>query len=220
MKKIILFDLDGTVMNTKEGITKCAAYALGKYDIKVENVDSLDFFVGPPLHTTFRDVYGMDDEKSFKATEFYRERYKDIGIFECEPYEGIHKVLKELQEKGYLMGIATSKAELFAERIIERFDLKKYFTHITGSLMDNTRSDKIEVIEEAFKRFEVGSKYTKEEVVMVGDRLFDIIGAKKAGIDSVGVRYGFAKGDELEQAGADCVVNTPEEIIKAITEME
>lgn len=217
MKKIVLFDLDGTLMNTKEGITKCAAYALEHYDIQ-ENPEKLDFFIGPPLHLSFQEFYGFDEEKAAEATKLYRERYKDIGIFECEPYPGILESVKELWEKGFHLGVATSKPEIFAVRILEKFQLAPYFEFITGSLLDNSRTDKQEVIEEAFNRFGVGSEYEKRDVIMVGDRKHDIEGAKKAGIRSVGVRFGFAKEDELEQAGADYLAEQPEDIVKIIEE--
>ena len=220
MKKIILFDLDGTVMNTKEGITKCAAYALKHYGIIVEDLDSLDFFIGPPLHTTFQDIYGFDEKKAEEATSLYRERYRDFGVYECEPYPGITEVLQTLYERGYKMGIATSKPEVFAVQILEKFQIAKYFTYIIGSLMDNSRSDKKEVIEEAFAQFGVDNIYTRDEVIMVGDRKHDIIGAKKMGIEAVGVRFGFAKGNELEEAGADYIADKPEDIVRIIKELE
>lgn len=219
-KKIILFDLDGTVMNTKEGITRCAAYALEHYGITVENLDSLEFFIGPPLHVSFHDFYGFDEKKAAEATALYRERYKDIGIFECEPYSGIKEALKSLYDRGYKIGIATSKPEVFAKRILEKFEIDQYFTFVTGSLLDNSRTDKKEVIEEAFARFGVGETYTREEVLMVGDRKHDIIGAKQAGIESVGVKYGFAKENELEEAGADYIADTAEDIVRIVTELE
>lgn len=220
MKKLILFDLDGTLMNTKEGITKCAAYALEKYGITVENPDTLDFFIGPPLHLSFQQFYGMGEEQAEEAVRWYRERYKDIGIFECEAYSGVLEVLQELKADGCSMGVATSKPEIFAERIVEKFGMAPYFEHITGSLLDNSRSDKKEVIEEAFRRFGVGTAIRKEDVIMVGDRKHDIQGAKKMGILSVGVKYGFAKGDELEQAGADYIAELPQDLIGIIKEWE
>lgn len=218
MKKLILFDLDGTLMNTKEGITRCAAYALEAYGIH-EDPDNLEFFIGPPLHESFRKFYGFDEEKAVEAAAKYRERYKDIGVYECEPYPGIHDMLRTLCETGHVLGVATSKPEIFAEKIIERFGMKEYFTHIIGSLLDNSRSNKAEVIMEAFRRFGVGEGDSKDEILMVGDREHDIIGAQKCGIASMGVRYGFAKGDELEAAGADWIVDTVEEIAKKILDI-
>ncbi len=216
MKKVILFDLDGTIMNTKEGITKCVAYALDYYGIHVDNPDSLDFFIGPPLHRSFQDFYGFDSEKAAQAAAKYRERYKEIGVYECEPYPGMIDCIRQLSERGYVLGVATSKPEVFAIKIMEKYNLMQYFTTVTGSLLDNTRSDKKEVIEEAFKRLKIGEKYSKEEVLMVGDRKHDIIGAKEMGIESMGVRFGFAKGNELEDTGANYIVNSADEIFEQI----
>lgn len=220
MKKIILFDLDGTVMNTKEGITKCAAYALKHYGIIVENLDTLDFFIGPPLHKSFQDFYGFDEKKAAEAALLYRERYKDIGVYECEPYKDIKEVLNSLCGRGYKLGIATSKPEIYAKKIVEKFELAQYFTFVTGSLLDNSRSEKREVIEEIFAQFGVGSIYEKSDVIMVGDRKHDIIGAKQTGIEAIGVKYGFAKGNELEDAGADYIADTPKDIVRIIKELE
>ena len=220
MEKLILFDLDGTLMNTKEGITKCAAYALKKYGIVVEDTDTLDFFIGPPLHLSFQQFYGFGEKQAEEAVRWYRERYQEIGIFECEAYTGVIEVLQQLKTAGFSMGVATSKPEVFAERIVEKFGMACYFEHVAGSLLDNSRSDKKEVLEEAFRRFEVGRKFQKEDVIMVGDRKHDIIGAKKMGILSVGVTYGFAKGDELEQAGADYIAERPQDLIEIIKDWE
>lgn len=220
MKKVILFDLDGTLMNTKEGITKCAAYALKHYGINVEDLDSLDFFIGPPLHKSFEEFYGFDEKKAAEAASLYRERYKDIGVYECEPYAGIEEVLKCLYETGYKLAVATSKPEVFAKQIMEKFQLTRYFTAIVGSLLDNSRSAKQEVIEEAFTQLGVGTVYEKSEVLMIGDRKHDIIGAKQAGIEALGVKYGFAKGNELFDAGADYIAEQPEDIVRIVRELE
>lgn len=219
MKKVILFDLDGTIMNTKEGITKCAAYALEFYGIPVANPDSLEFFIGPPLHKSFQEFYGFDEEKAVAAAAKYRERYKDIGVFECEPYPGMEACLRQLHEDGYKLGVATSKPEVFAIKIMEKFGLAPYFTAITGSLLDNTRSDKKEVLEEAFARMGIGKTYALDEVLMVGDRKHDIIGAKAVGIESMGVKFGFAKGTELEDAGAEYIADTAEDVVAQIVKM-
>jgi len=220
MKKVILFDLDGTIMNTKEGITKCAAHALKHYGIYVEDLDSLDFFIGPPLHKSFEEFYGFDEKKAAEATALYRERYRDIGVYKCKPYTGIEEALKCLCESGYRLAIATSKPEVFAKQIMERFQLAKYFVSVIGSLLDNSRSAKKEVIEEAFAQLEVGTVYEKSEILMVGDRKHDIIGAKQTGIEALGVKYGFARENELEDAGADYIAEQPEDIVRIVKELE
>lgn len=210
MKDIILFDLDGTLFNTKSGIVNCVQYALNYYGIYEKNPDNLEKFIGPPLHKSFSVFYGFDEEKSIEATAKYRERYKDTGIFECELYDGIEELLKKLKENGKILGVATSKPEIFAERILEQFGVMKYFSKITGSLLDNTRSDKAEVIMVALER--LGAAECTERVIMVGDREHDIIGAKANGLASIGVEWGFAKENEFQNAGADYIVDTVEEL--------
>ncbi len=214
MKDILLFDLDGTLFNTKPGIVNCVQYALDFYGIHEDNPDSLEKFIGPPLHQSFHMFYDFDEQKSVEAAAKYRERYKDKGIFECAPYEGIEDMLAALKSKGKTLGIATSKPEVFAERILDKFGFSKYFTRITGSLLDNSRSNKTEVINEELIR--LNAVDCKERVIMIGDREHDILGAREAGIESIGVYYGFAKKGELEAAGADYVVHTTDELGKLL----
>lgn len=210
MKEIILFDLDGTLFNTKQGIVKCVQYALSYYGIEEENIDSLEKFIGPPLHKSFQMFYGFSEEKGVEAAAKYRERYREEGVFECSPYEGLEEMLKTLKDAGKRLGIATSKPEIFANQILEKFGVAQYFEYVTGSLLDNTRSKKTEVIIEALNRFNATDELDK--VIMVGDREHDIIGAKETKLQSVGVKYGFAKGDELMEAGADYIVEEVEEL--------
>lgn len=217
MKDILLFDLDGTLFNTKEGIVNCVIYALDYYGIKEENVESLDKFIGPPLHKSFQMFYGFSEEKGIEAAAKYRERYKDKGIFECTPYDGIEKMLKTLKDSGKRLGVATSKPEVFAVRIMEKFGIADYFEHITGSLLDNSRSSKTEVILEALRRFNAESE--TQNVVMIGDREHDILGAKETNMQSVGVEYGFAKTNELKEAGADYIVNNVDELTKLLSSL-
>lgn len=210
MKEIILFDLDGTLFNTKQGIVKCVQYALSYYGIEEENIDSLEKFIGPPLHKSFQMFYGFSEEKGVEAAAKYRERYREEGVFECSPYEGLEEMLKTLKDAGKRLGIATSKPEIFANQILEKFGVAQYFEYVTGSLLDNTRSKKTEVIIEALNRFNATDELDK--VIMVGDREHDIIGAKETKLQSVGVKYGFAEGDELMEAGADYIVEEVEEL--------
>ncbi len=210
MKDILLFDLDGTLFNTKPGIVNCVQYALADYGIFEDNPDNLEKFIGPPLHQSFQMFYGFDEEKSAQAVSKYRERYKEEGIYECAPYDGIKELLKDLREKGKILGVATSKPEIFAKRILDKFEFSQYFTQITGSHLDNTRSKKTEVIEEALSC--LGASNKREHVLMIGDREHDIIGAKEAQLSSVGVYYGFAKAGELEAAGAEHIVRTVPEL--------
>ena len=214
MKDILLFDLDGTLFNTKPGIVNCVQYALAFYGIHEDNPDTLEKFIGPPLHKSFQMFYGFDEKKSSEAAAKYRERYKDEGIFECTPYEGIEDMLCDLKSKGKTLGVATSKPEIFALRILKKFKLDTYFTRVTGSLLDNTRSLKTDVIEEELSRLNASDK--RDRVLMIGDREHDISGARETKLSSVGVYYGFAKEGELEAAGADYIVQTVNELHKLL----
>ena len=141
-------------------------------------------------------------------------------MYECEPYTGIEEVLRYLFESGYQLAVATSKPEVFAKQIMKKFRFSKYFVTVVGSLLDNSRSSKREVIEEVFTQLQVGTVYKKSEVLMVGDRKHDIIGAKQAEIETLGVKYGFARENELEEAGADYIAEQPQDIIRVIEELE
>lgn len=211
MKKydVILFDLDGTLTDSSPGIINSIVYALKKYNISVENTDDLRKFLGPPLHESFRDFYGFDDEKSMEAVGFYREYFSTKGLLENEVYSGIREMLEDLKENGKRLILATSKPQPFTDRIMEHFDLAKYFEFIAGSNMDGTRSKKAEVIAYALESCGIMGK---SNVVMVGDREHDIIGATTVGIDSIGVEYGYGDYDELSDAGATYIVKTVEEL--------
>lgn len=211
MKKydVILFDLDGTLTDSSPGIMNSIVYALKKYNISVENTDDLRRFLGPPLHESFRDFYGFDDEKSMEAVGFYREYFSTKGLLENEVYSGIREMLEDLKDNGKRLILATSKPQPFTDRIMEHFDLANYFEFIAGSNMDGTRSKKAEVIAYALESCGITGK---SNVVMVGDREHDIIGAKTVGIDSVGVEYGYGDYDELSGAGATYIVKTVEEL--------
>lgn len=211
MKKydVILFDLDGTLTDSSPGIMNSIVYALKKCNISVENTDDLRKFLGPPLHESFRDFYGFDDEKSMEAVGFYREYFSTKGLLENEVYSGIRELLEDLKDNGKRLILATSKPQPFTDRIMAHFDLAKYFEFIAGSNMDGTRSKKAEVIAYALESCGIMGK---SNVVMVGDREHDIIGAKTVGIDSIGVEYGYGDYDELSVAGATYIVKTVEEL--------
>ena len=215
MIKYLLFDLDGTITDPKEGITKCVQYALSKFDIE-ENCDNLLSFIGPPLTDSFIDFYGFDKQKAELAIKYYRERYAKIGLFENSAIDGIHEVLEKLKEYGYTLAVATSKPTCFAISICEKYDFSKYFDIIMGSELDGTRTKKSEIIYEVLKQLNA----KPEEVVMIGDRKYDIIGAKEVGTASIGVRFGYAEDGELEKAGADFIVGTPNELLTCILEMK
>ena len=215
MIKYLLFDLDGTITDPKEGITKCVQYALSKFDIE-EECDNLLSFIGPPLTDSFIDFYGFDKQKAELAIKYYRECYAKIGLFENSAIDGIHEVLEKLKNSGYTLAVATSKPTCFAISICEKYDFSKYFDIIMGSELDGTRTKKSEIIYEVLKQLNA----KPEEVVMIGDRKYDIIGAKEVGTASIGVRFGYAEDGELEKAGADFIVGTPNELLTCILEMK
>ena len=208
MFKYILFDLDGTLTDPKVGITTCAQYALASVGIDEPDLDKLEPFIGPPLHESFMQFYGFDKDMAMKLVEKYRERFNHIGIFENEIYPGIPKMLQTLKEKGCKISIASSKPTVLVERILVHFDIKQYFDSVVGSNLDGSRTKKEEVVEEALHQLAC----VKEETALVGDRKFDIEGAKAFGLTSIGVSFGYAAENELEEAGADYIVDSVEEL--------
>lgn len=211
MFDVILFDLDGTLTNPEEGITRCVNYALEKMGFGVRPQSELRCFIGPPLVEQFMEFCGYTKAQAELAVEKYRERYRDIGIFENRVYPGIAAMLEKLQKQGMRLALATSKPEIFARRILDAYEIFPYFAAVVGSELDGTRTDKAEVIVEALRRLEIPEE-EKPRVLMVGDRLHDVVGAKRCGIASLGVRFGFAQPGELEDAGADWIVDTVEDL--------
>lgn len=213
--KYILFDLDGTLTDPVIGITKSVAHALKRMkNIEVEPVE-LTNFIGPPLLDSFMEFYGFTENEANHAIECYREYFKDEGIFENEIYDGIKDLLDELKTTGTIMAVATSKPTVFAERIIDYFALNHYFKVVLGSHLDGGRTKKSEVIEAVIEALGIQDL---KEVVMVGDRKHDIMGAKQMGIDSIGVEYGYGSYEELERAGAVFVVGDVSELRKLLLE--
>lgn len=208
-------DLDGTITDPKEGITKSVAYALNHYGIKVENLDTLEKFIGPPLSDSFQEFYGFDREKSLEAVEKYREYFKDKGIFENRLYPGMEHLLQIITEQGGKLVLATSKPEIFAKRILEYFHIAEYFTFAAGSTLDTTRNKKADVIRYALDSLGI----EPEDAVMVGDRKHDVIGAKENGMECIGVLFGYGDREELEAAGADRIVETVEDLEKEMMEL-
>ena len=209
----VLFDLDGTLTDPGEGITKSVEYALKKFDIITQDRCELYKFIGPPLKDSFMKYYGFSEEKAEQAIAYYREYFRDIGIFENEVYEGVEDMLRTLHNNGKRLVLATSKPEEFAIRILEHFGLKKYFAVAAGASMDSSRSKKGDVIAYAISLCE---DFNKDTAVMIGDREHDIIGAKENGLKSIGVLYGYGDENELKTAGADYIVSSPTDILNLI----
>lgn len=211
MKKYntVLFDLDGTLTDSSPGIINSIIYAMKKFGVTIENTAPLRRFLGPPLQDSFMDVFGFDREKAMKAVEYYREYFTVKGIEENSVYEGIEDVLASLKQEGKRLIVATSKPQPFAGKIINDFGLNKYFDFVAGSNLDGTRSKKAQVIKYALKSCGIDDL---SQAVMIGDRMHDVAGAKEAGIECIGVEYGYGDYNELESAGADYIVKTAEDL--------
>ena len=214
--KAILFDLDGTLTDPVEGITNSVAHALEKWGIHVEDKRELNKFVGPPLHAAFSEYYGFSDADALKCVEYYREYFKDTGIFENKVYEGIPELLAELRASGKKLIVATSKPEEFALRILKHFSLYTYFDFVAGATMDSSRVKKADVIAYALESSGVTDL---SRTVMVGDREHDILGARATGLDSLGVLYGYGSREELEAAGATYIVERVSDIVTLLGEV-
>lgn len=220
MFQYILFDLDGTLTDPKTGITASVQYALRAFGIEEPDLDKLEPFIGPPLKDSFQEFYGFDEAQTQKAVEKYRERFNVTGIYENEIYPGIEKMLETLHKDGRKLAIASSKPTPMVERVLDYFHIRQYFGYIIGSSLDGTRGKKEEVVGEALRQMApdgLTAAQKKAHVAMVGDRRFDIEGAKAHGLTSVGVRFGYAPEGELEAAGADLIVDTVEELADVLT---
>lgn len=207
MYTTILFDLDGTLTDPKEGITKSVQYALSEMGIDEPNLDKLLPFIGPPLVDSFKAFYNMSDEEALSALSSYRERFSKTGIYENAVIDGIPELLSKLKEKGKTIALATSKPIVYAKRILEHFKLAEYFDILTGAELDGTRNAKKDVIAEVLSQLPSNSI-----PVMVGDRRQDIFGAKSCGLPCIGVRFGYAEENELETAGADMIAENVDEL--------
>lgn len=212
--KYILFDLDGTVTDPGIGITNSVMHALRKFGIIEEDRSRLYKFIGPPLADSFRQFYEFSEEETARGIEYYREYFTDKGIFENEVYEGMEELLAVLNRQGRKLIIATSKPEVFAERILEHFHLDSYFSFVAGATMDEKRVKKAEVIAYALESCGISDL---SGVLMIGDRKHDVIGAHEAGVDVMGVLHGYGSREELEKAGADYIAENVEEIKKFLS---
>ncbi|MBE6979596.1 MAG: HAD family hydrolase [Ruminococcaceae bacterium] len=209
--KAVLFDLDGTLTDSGEGIMNCARLALSHYGIEVADESSLQVFVGPPLAETFLK-FGVPAEEVDQAIEIYRSRYIPIGKYENKPYPGIRELLEKLKAEGHRLYVATSKPETTSVDILEHFDLAKYFDIIAGASFDHARHSKALVI--AYLLEQTGKDL---DAVMVGDTAFDVIGAKSHGIPTIGVSWGYGKVSDMEEAGAIGIAHTMDELYDLIT---
>lgn len=210
MKKTILFDLDGTLTDSGEGIINCVIYALERFGLPIPSRESLRYFVGPPLHESFIKQ-GVPADQAEKAVAVYRERYIPIGKFENTPYPGIRELLETLKAEGHTLYVATSKPEQISIDVLEHFDLAKYFDRICGATMDTSRSNK-----EAVIAYLLEQNGRTDNIIMVGDTKFDVIGAKAHGIPCIGVSWGYGEIQDMLEAGASAIVHSTEELLNLI----
>ena len=202
-----LFDLDGTLTDSAEGIIRSARYALEQMKWEIPSDEVLARFLGPPLIVSFQEQCGMNKEQAAEATRIFRVRYTDTGLFENRPYDGIIEMLERLKKAGIRLATATSKPEDYAVRILTKFGLIDYFDFIGAATFDESRHDKIAVL--GYTLDKLGIK-DKSKVIMVGDRSNDIDGAHRFGLECIAVRYGYGNDDEFKAHSADYIVDTPD----------
>lgn len=215
MYKYLLFDLDGTLTDPKEGITRSVRHALLYFGIDVP-AEELTVFIGPPLREQFMSYANLSFEDGNRAVAYYRERYADIGIFENRVLDGVPELLTELKAQGYTLCVSSSKPELFVKKILDAYYLTDFFTVICGAEMDGTRTVKADVIKETLRRLDY--RGDKHDVLMIGDRIHDLEGAHVCGVDALGVSFGYAPEGEFEEAmkhldNVRGVADTPAEIL-------
>ena len=210
----VLFDFDGTVADTGKGIFNGVYHVLDSMGIDPPEPEKLRYFIGPPLHESFRIVFGFNEEECKAAVATYREYYSAKGIFELTMYDGMEELFRKLKARGIKLGISSSKPEIFLLRIVDKFGLSELFDTVKGSDIDYIHSDKSLIIRRATEAMNLPGS---AKVLMVGDRCFDINGAKKAGVDSAGVLFGYGSREEFEEAGADYIAADANELFGIIT---
>lgn len=208
---LILFDLDGTLTDSGEGVTKSVQYALAHFGIDEPDLKKLEKFIGPPLIESFMESYGFTKEEAIRVREVFNERYEPIGWKENRPYPGIAKVLETLRSAGKILGVATSKPADKADNVLRLFDLKKYFHVVSAAPLNGLGSDKADRIKSCLAQAEQMG-YSTEHPVLVGDTKYDVIGAHTCQLPCIGVRWGFASEGELEAHGTEYIVETMEEL--------
>lgn len=212
MYDTLFLDLDGTLTDSKEGIFNCARYALEQMKVPVPDETTLLKFIGPPLHDSYRRYCGLSDDEAQRAVVLFRQRYNTIGKFENTPAPGMLALCGRLKERGYRLALASSKPEEMCRQICEKFGFEPYLETITGSPPVGNDWEKADVIRETMRRLDLTAG-DRDRILMVGDRKFDVLGAKECGIACVGVElFGYAAPGELAEAGAVAVVRSAEEL--------
>ena len=212
MEKAILFDLDGTLTDSGEGIINCAQMTLERFGLPVPPREEMQVFVGPPLGDTFVK-FGIPEERTQEAIDIFRSRYVPIGKYENHPYPGIRELLEALKAQGHRLFVATSKPEVTAIEVLEHFDLAKYFDLICGASFDQSRTTKSEVI-----AFLLEQNGRIDNAVMVGDTEFDVLGAAAHGIPTIGVSWGYGQVEDMQKAGAAAIADTPESLLELLNQ--
>ena len=208
----VFFDLDGTLTDPKEGITKCVQHALQRLNEAVPSNDDLEWVIGPPLRASFVELVG--EARADQAVALYRERFSDIGWRENQLYQEIPTVLQQLKSRGVQLYVATSKPRVFAERIVDHFDLAGYFEQVFGSELDGTRQDKTELL--TWARQKTKQRDSIMDACMIGDRKHDIIGGRNNDMHTVGITWGYGSVTELESAGAHDIVHQPDDLLAVL----
>ena len=211
--KYIFFDLDGTVVNSATGITESVLHAMHKVGLTTNSSDLLNKFIGPPLRKSFMKYCKLTSEQAEKAVEYYREQYSDKGIFRGHVYYGVDRMLAYIHSKGKKIVLATSKPEIYANRILEEYEIDKFFCYAAGETLDGTRDSKADVIRYALESLKIDDL---SQVLMLGDRCYDIEGAHEVGIKAAGVTYGYGTEAQLHVAGADYIASNMAELIHII----
>lgn len=201
--KYIFWDLDGTIINSYEGVSKSIRYALEPYGIRIEGEENLRKFIGPPLRDSFPRLAGLPEEYVEEAVARYRERYIPIGVYECELFPYVRETVETFKAAGKIQVLSSSKPEAQCKQVLEKFQLTELLDEIVGASQDGKIDTKIQVLNEAFRRLQKADPgFSREEVVLLGDTRFDADGAREAGIDCIGVSYGFGTRQELLEHGA------------------
>ena len=219
MYKYLLFDLDGTITKSEEGIFNCMRYAMDWAGVPYPEPEVFRTFIGPSLYDSFANTLHMDDAQAKAMVVKYRERYNSVGLFEAEVYDGVADTLDKLRKNGCVLAVATSKPTEPTLRILDKFGVGKYFDVVVGSNPDGTGSDKRYIISQVLAKLRSEHGLTDNDiengrVAMIGDRRYDIEGGKACGLQTIGVLYGYGSREEFEAAGADHIVEKPGEILE------
>lgn len=210
-KKYCFFDLDGTLTDSAPGIMRCFRLALEKFGLSEPEDEKLRFIIGPPLSYSFSVGFGLSEEDTVEAIKAYRAEYSVRGYMECTVYDGIRETLEKLTDSGVICALVTSKPAMYAPKVLEHHDLDKYFTCISAPLKDENDPGKAKLIERAMEKLGASED---DKIYMIGDRKYDMEGAKKTGVCGIGALWGFGDREELKIAGADFIAEKPLDILK------